>query len=78
MAAAIVAHPGDPETALASYEAAMFPHAVAASIDAHSILSLWLDDRSPAGLLDFFAGAFAGGGDASALPTHPPFPGNTA
>ena len=78
LAAAIIAHPGDPEAALASYEAAMFPRAEAASAEAHRILSLCLDDRSPAGLLDFFAGAFAGGGDRSAPPAHPLFPGDAA
>ncbi len=76
LAAAIVAHLGDPETALASYEAAMFPRAAAAAAEAHRILSLCLDDRSPAGLLDFFAGALAGG--ASAPPADPPSAGETA
>ena len=71
LAGAIVAHPGDPEAAFASYEAAMFPRAAAAAAEAHRMLLLCLDDRSPAGLLDIFAGAFAGGDDGPALPARP-------
>ncbi len=78
LAAAIIAHLGDREAALASYEAAMFPRAEAAAAEAHHMLSLCLDDRSPLGLLDFFAGAFAGGGDGSGPSAYPVVPGEAA
>ena len=56
LAAAIVAHSGDADAALASYEAAMFPRAAAAAAEAHRVLALCLDERAPKGLLEFFAG----------------------
>ncbi|MBV9747677.1 MAG: FAD-dependent monooxygenase [Acetobacteraceae bacterium] len=78
LAATIAANPGDAEAALASYEAAMFPRAEAASADAHRILALCLDDRAPAGLVEFFASAFAGGADGPGGSAHPPRPGDAA
>ena len=60
LAAALAAHPGDSGTAIAAYEAAMFPRGEAAAVEAHRILSLCLDDRAPSGLVDFFTGAMAG------------------
>ena len=57
LAAAIVAHPGDREAALAAYEAAMFPRSAAAAQEAHRMLALCLDDRAPFGLVEFFTGA---------------------
>ncbi len=68
LAAEIVAHPGDAEAALASYEAAMFPRAEAAAADAHRGLMLCLDDCAPAGLLGFFTRGTNGMASA-----HPPF-----
>ena len=44
----------------------MFPRTAAATAEAHRILSLCLDERAPAGLLDFFADAHAIGKDAVA------------
>lgn len=61
LAAAIEAHPGDNEAALASYEAAMFPRSEAAASAAHRILALCLDDRAPFGLIDFFTSALMQG-----------------
>ena len=57
---AIAAHPGDIETALAGYEAAMFPRSESEAADAYLILDLCLGDRAPFGLIEFFAGAGAG------------------
>jgi 2-polyprenyl-6-methoxyphenol hydroxylase-like FAD-dependent oxidoreductase len=56
LAFAIARHPGDSETALATYEAAMFPRSAAAGSDAHQILALCLNERAPFGLVDFFTG----------------------
>jgi 2-polyprenyl-6-methoxyphenol hydroxylase-like FAD-dependent oxidoreductase len=57
---AIAAHPGDIETALAAYEAALFPRSESEAADAYLILDLCLGDRAPFGLIDFFAGALQG------------------
>jgi len=54
---AIAAHPGDVETALATFEEAMFPRSGAEAADAHEILDLCLGDRAPFGLIEFFTGA---------------------
>lgn len=60
LGAAIAARPDDPEAALASYEAALFPRSRAAAVEAHRILHLLcFDDRAPAGLVDFLEGALA-------------------
>ena len=56
---AIAAHPGDIETALAGYEAAMFPRSESEAADAYLILDLCLGDRAPFGLIEFFTGAQA-------------------
>jgi 2-polyprenyl-6-methoxyphenol hydroxylase-like FAD-dependent oxidoreductase len=56
LAKAIVAQPHDIETALAAYEAAMFPRSASAAADAHQTLALCLNDRAPFGLIDFFTG----------------------
>jgi 2-polyprenyl-6-methoxyphenol hydroxylase-like FAD-dependent oxidoreductase len=57
---AIAAHPGDIETALAAYEAALFPRSESEAADAYLILDLCLGDRAPFGLIDFFTGALQG------------------
>jgi 2-polyprenyl-6-methoxyphenol hydroxylase-like FAD-dependent oxidoreductase len=57
---AIAAHPGDTETALAAYEAALFPRSESEAADAYLILDLCLGDRAPFGLIDFLAGVPAG------------------
>ena len=67
LAGAIVAHPGDLEAALASYETAMFPRTEAAAAEAHRGLAMCLDDRAPTGLIEFFAGD-SNGAAASAPP----------
>jgi hypothetical protein len=43
--------------AIVAYEAAMFPRSRSAAVDAHRILALCLDDRSPFSLVDFFTNA---------------------
>lgn len=54
---AIAAHPGDIETALATYEAAMFPRGAEAGQDACEMLALLLGTRAPFALVDFFSRA---------------------
>ncbi len=54
LAAAIVVHPGDIETALAAFEAAMFARSAAEAVDAHEIIDLCLGDQAPYGLVEFF------------------------
>lgn len=56
LAIAIATHPGNIEAALSAYEAALFPRSKTAASDAHQILSFWLDERAPLGLVDFFTG----------------------
>lgn len=53
---AIAANPGDIETALAVYEAAMFSRGAAAAADGHDMLALLLGERAPFALVDFFSG----------------------
>ena len=62
LALALVAHPGDVEAALAAYEAALFPRSAAEAADANKLVALFLDERAPQSLLDFFASH--GPGDA--------------
>ncbi|WP_321782569.1 FAD-dependent oxidoreductase [Paraburkholderia sp. J94] len=59
LGAALAAHPGDVEAALAAYEATMFERSQAAAADACAILALCLDERAPAGLVEFLSGAAA-------------------
>ncbi|GBQ21141.1 monooxygenase [Gluconacetobacter sacchari DSM 12717] len=68
LGAAIAAHPDDPEAALASYEAAMFPRSEAAAADAHQILTLMLGARAPFSFVDFFTSAHRGNFDSAARP----------
>jgi len=60
LGAAIAAHPGDVEAALAAYEATMFPRSRSAAEDAHQVLGLCLNDRAPFSLVDFFSAAQPG------------------
>jgi len=60
LAAAIAAHPDDIETALAGFEAAMFPRSRAAAADAHQVLEIGLGEGAPFGLVDFFTGGLGG------------------
>ncbi|CAN5449369.1 hypothetical protein BH11MYX1_BH11MYX1_32270 [soil metagenome] len=55
LAKAIVAHPRDLEAALATHEAAMFVRSQAEAREAVRIQDLLFGDRSPTGLLEFFA-----------------------
>jgi 2-polyprenyl-6-methoxyphenol hydroxylase-like FAD-dependent oxidoreductase len=57
---AIAAHPDDIETALITYERALFPRSESEAEDAYVILELCLGDRAPFGLIEFFAGAPGG------------------
>lgn len=56
LAHAILAHPGDIETAFAAYEAVMFPRAQEKAAESAAGLELTFAVNSPQGLLDFFAG----------------------
>ena len=55
LAKALATHPGDTETALAAYEAAMFPRSEASAVEAHLGLELYLGDSAPYGLVDFLS-----------------------
>ncbi|RYZ90127.1 MAG: FAD-dependent monooxygenase [Proteobacteria bacterium] len=52
----IAAHPQNIEAALLEYEKELFVRASAAAVDSHSFNSMWLDERAPQGVLDFFNG----------------------
>ncbi|MGI3782696.1 MAG: FAD-dependent oxidoreductase, partial [Janthinobacterium lividum] len=52
---AIAAHPDDVETALASYEQALFPRSEAAAIAAHQTIDLVFGAGAPFGLLNIFS-----------------------
>ncbi|WP_371483962.1 FAD-dependent oxidoreductase [Kitasatospora sp. NBC_00315] len=56
LAAAIVAHPGDVEGALAAYEELLFPRAEAAAAESAANLDLLFRTDAPQGLLDLMAG----------------------
>ncbi|MTD58690.1 FAD-dependent oxidoreductase [Amycolatopsis pithecellobii] len=53
---AIAAHPGDPETALAEYERAMFPRATAAAAEGTDFQLMFADD-APHGVIALWTGA---------------------
>ncbi|MFC1413002.1 FAD-dependent oxidoreductase [Streptacidiphilus sp. N1-12] len=53
---ALAAHPGDPEAALAAYEAALFPRSEAAAAESAANLVLCFDQEAPQSLVDQFAG----------------------
>lgn len=55
LAEAILAHPDDLETALASYEAEAFPRSAAATADSNSNLSLCFRADAPQGMIDLMA-----------------------
>ena len=59
---AMAAHPGDVETALATYEAALFPRSETAATEAQRNHRLMLDDRAPAGYLELITGGIEGSG----------------
>ena len=54
LAAALLAHPGDPETALTTYEAALFPRSEQSAAESAANLDLCFAPDAPAGLLNFF------------------------
>ncbi|QFY64074.1 hypothetical protein FZ934_22790 (plasmid) [Rhizobium grahamii] len=55
LAKAILAHPDNPELALATYEELMFCRSHAAAADAREVVDLCLGDKAPHSLVDFFA-----------------------
>lgn len=66
LAAALVAHPGDVEAALAAYEQALFPRSAAVAVEGAEVFRLCFGDPdAPAGLLAMFAGPAAPGGSLS-------------
>jgi 2-polyprenyl-6-methoxyphenol hydroxylase-like FAD-dependent oxidoreductase len=52
LAEALLAHPDDLETALASYEAEAFPHSAAATAESNNNLSIAFRADAPQGMLD--------------------------
>lgn len=54
LALAIAAHPGDLETALASYEAELFPRSADTAGDTANMLDVLFSDDSPRGLVEIF------------------------
>ncbi|MCP3371303.1 FAD-dependent oxidoreductase [Bradyrhizobium cajani] len=56
LGAAIAARPDDIETALATYEATLFPRSHSAAVGAHEMLELCLGERAPDSLVEFFTG----------------------
>jgi 2-polyprenyl-6-methoxyphenol hydroxylase-like FAD-dependent oxidoreductase len=54
---AIAAHPDDAESALAAYEAELFPRGESAAAHARLVVGLLLGDRAPYGLVDLFTSA---------------------
>lgn len=55
LAEAILAHPGDPEAALAAYESVLFPRSSATAVEARLTLELCLGAGAPGSLVDFFS-----------------------
>ncbi len=55
LAEALLAHPDDVETALASYEAALFPRSEATAAEANHNLSVSFQPDAPQGMLDLMA-----------------------
>ncbi|MBB4684533.1 FAD-dependent oxidoreductase [Amycolatopsis jiangsuensis] len=57
LGAALAAHPGDAETALAEYERAMFPRSAEAAADGAQLHELMFGDAAPQSLITMFTGA---------------------
>ena len=55
LAQTILAHP-DIETALGTYEQALFPRCAAEAADTHVLLDLCLGENAPTGLVNLFKG----------------------
>lgn len=56
LGAALAAHPGDIEAAMAAYEAALFPRSAAAAADAVDIFDICFGSRAPQSIVDLFSG----------------------
>lgn len=54
LAAAIVAHPGNVDAAVAAYEAAMFPRSAAVAEEAYGVTEMLFGDRAPTSLVEMF------------------------
>jgi len=54
LAAAIVAHPGDSNAAVAAYEASMFPRSAAIAEEADGVTEMLFGDRAPTSLVEMF------------------------
>lgn len=52
----ILAHPDDPDAAIAAYEAELFTRTDSFYADAHDIVDLCLGERAPYGLIEMFTG----------------------
>ena len=61
LAGAIIDYPDDPEAALASYEAAMFPRSQAAAQMSARNLELFFGNTAPGSVADLFSGLAAPG-----------------
>ncbi|CAN5298727.1 NAD(P)/FAD-dependent oxidoreductase [soil metagenome] len=55
LAKAIVEHPDDVESALATYENTLFPRSAAADVDAHQMQEMLFGEHAPYGLIEAFA-----------------------
>jgi 2-polyprenyl-6-methoxyphenol hydroxylase-like FAD-dependent oxidoreductase len=62
---AIAAHPGDLETALRAYEAAMYQRSEAEAADALEMQELLFGDRAPYSLIEFFTSVAGSGAGSS-------------
>jgi 2-polyprenyl-6-methoxyphenol hydroxylase-like FAD-dependent oxidoreductase len=54
LAEAIVAHPGNIESALTAYEKELFPRSAEAAAETDKNLKLFFDDNAPHSLIDLF------------------------
>lgn len=56
LAKSIIAHPGDMEAALATYEKGLFPRSATTAAESDRNLRLFFNDRAPWSVVEFFAG----------------------
>lgn len=59
LAKALVAHPGDVDSALGAYEQDMFPRSARIAAESARNMQMFFDDRAPQGVLELFRGIHA-------------------